>query len=621
MDFSKVQYVVDYIISTDESIVIPASVLSGYASLVRSLNAAGDLVPGSVNTATLDFIVLELSGAIKDYTGKKFRYIKGYAEAETFSRCPYVCDHYVANADATWLAYSRKKQLTVRTSDAVNTYTLESEPGCLVVKDGYLIALYPDTPFAEKYGINGATLTGPVYPDLSAYEQHIASAYARHKQSYYCSDNTMIQYAVTYLSNVRSIIQASYQLYQKGIFIANRPERGTGSQYTISCVDAMSLFDADRVDVLNTIGESTTAGALLTTLCTYANVALAEQTRLNENFIVTVPADIEAITGAELLRYLGEIMGCSWRINAEGKLESAWYTFTSTQLTLSDYQTFQYGTYEVAPIDRVTANSAYAEVFGGSGTGSNILNISDNNLIPATTKDELDAFCATLLTAVSGVPAYVPGTVSGYANPEIIPGHIISVQSEDLDYEKFCIVQTTENGFVETYEATGNESRVVDSISTLSSTSLKSTIQDTTEYPSDWKADIQAESNRITGAAGGNYKVIFSSEKPAGFYVLQDSEVSAEASKLWRFDSSGLSWLENGVDGPVTRQILTSDGYCNAGALSGIIESGSSSWNLSTGAAVLKNLTVGANNADLSNAKFQDVTINGTVYTILVKGA
>lgn len=341
MDYTNVKFIADYLVSTDGSIVIPSSVLTGYAMLTRSLNPSGDLVPGNVNTATLDFIVLELSGPIKSYTGKKFRYIKGYAEGETIERSRYVCDHYLASGDG-WIAYSRKKQLTVRTDTDMATYQLQKEPGCLVYRNGALTALYTEEPFAESYQVDGVTLTGPTVPVMTDYEKHIALAYARHGESYYCTERTMSQFSVIYLGNVRSIASTTYELHNKGVFIANRPERGTGGQYTISCVDHMSLFDADRMDVLNTITEGTTAGTLLQTLCNYANVPLAEQTRLNSGFKITAPADVKAITGTEILTWLGEIMGCSWRINVAGELESRWYKATATQFGMADYQSFSY---------------------------------------------------------------------------------------------------------------------------------------------------------------------------------------------------------------------------------------------------------------------------------------
>lgn len=602
MNYANVKYIMDLLESTDGVIAITPANISGFVSHTQSINSDGDIAPGAVNTSDISLTVLDIKSNASLYTGKEFRYRKGYAGDAQRTKLTVPASLYVPRDDLT--IYARGKQITVISGTESQTYATMETPGALVLKDDVLTVLYPVEPYAEKYSITGVTLIGPTVPDMSSYEHGIAEDYAREGESYVIGADTVITTEVLMITGTRYLDTLTYEMHDKGLFTADRPKRGTGGQFSITGYDRMTAFDADFLSVFDGVAtESITAAELLTKLCTAAGVPLAQQTRHNGSVKVAVPEDQESLTGTQILTWLGELMGCSWHINTAGELESIWFAAADTQLTMDDYVSFDYEAFFVAPVDKVMTGSAYAETTGFAGTGANTLVISENSLLPYTTEEDLQSYSQGILNIASVVPEYRPGTLSGYANPTIRPGDIISVESDDGGMESVCVTQMTETGFVLNITSSGNQRRETQNYGNLNNTILKKSIaelqQQVGSFPELWEKSIADTVAAITGAMGGTRVDLFKpgTTQPSGTAYLYDSEDIKTAKKLLVMNAGGIAFYNNGfnVDDPSSSVpafvVMDNQGRVNAAAiLVGILTAikiqsadGKSFWDLATG--------------------------------------
>lgn len=552
MNYTEVTRIIDYLESTDGLIAITPVNLSGFVAHTQSINAEGDIVPGSVNTADLSFTLLDIRGSVSSYQDREFIYRKGYALPASRERLAVPSSAYIKTDSLTVYTSANGRSLTVESGTESNTYSLTAEAGALYLNGNTLTVLYAGEPYAEQYTVSGATLSGPTAPDMLAYDKNIASEYAFQNASYVASGDTVTEFKVLTILNIRYLDTTVFEMHTKGIFKASRPTRGTGGQYTVTATDRMELFSADCISVLNS--SPATASDLLAATCTAVGVTLAQQDRYNADFAIVVPEDQESCTGQQILTWLGEIMGCSWHINAAGELESVWFAKKDVRLTRDDYTSFSYETFMVAPIDKVMTGSSYADVVGVGGTGGNVLLVDGNALIPYTLQDDLNTFSEGLLEHVATVPEYRPGTLSGYANADLAPGDVIQVDNDDDESEYVCITQMTENGFVITVTSSGNQRREVQNYTGTSLQVLKRSLdqlnQQVGEFPKRWSDDIEETINSITGAMGGTRVDLFNPDtgKPSGTAYLFDGDDIKTAKKLLVLNAGGIAYYENGFN-------------------------------------------------------------------------
>lgn len=553
MNYTDVTQVFDLLESTDGLIQITPVHLSGFVSRTSTINADGDIAPGAVNTADIQFSVLDIRGPVSSYTGREFVYRKGYAEAATREKMTTAADAYVTRDGVEYYIYGTT--LTATDGVTTSTYTVTKGAGSLVLRGAELIVLYPDEPYAQRFTVDGATLTdigAPLF--VYDYDKDIAAGYARQRVSYVVADDTVTAYHAFKMFNVRYLDTTVYEVHTVGYFTFDRPKRGTGGVYTVSASDRMTAFDSDYIDVLNSVTTGTTAQQLLESLCSAAGVELAVQDRYNADLVIVVPEDLESCTGTKMLTWLGELMGCSWRINAAGQLESVWFAKTAIRLTKDDYVSFSYEAYMVAPIDKVLTGSAYADVVGFAGTGANALVIDQNSLLPYTEQEELNQFSSGLLTQVATVPEYRPGTLSGYANPTINPGDVIYVDNDDDEMEPVCVTQVTESGFQLTITSSGNQRRDVQNFTSVSLQAVKRTVdqlrEQTGKFPDQWAQDIENTVKAITGAMGGTRVDLFNPDTglPSGTAYCLDGDGLSTAKNVLVINAGGIAFYDNGFD-------------------------------------------------------------------------
>lgn len=602
MNYTDVTRIIDYLESTDKLIVITPVNMSGFVSHTQSINADGDIAPGAVNTADISFTLLDVQGSVSTYQDREFIYRKGYALPPVRTKLAIPCVAYAESDTLTAYLSTTGRAVTVTDGADTNTYALDAEGSALFIDGDTLTILYADSPYAEQYSISGATLAGPTVPGMTAYEKNIASEYARQNVAYVASGDVVKEFKVTTILGTRYLDTTEFEMHTKGIFTASRPKRGTGGQFDVTATDRMEKFSADCMDVISGVNEDTTATQLLESTCAAVGVELARQDRYNADFKVVVSDDLKSCTGTQILEWLGEVMGCSWRINAAGALESCWFATKDVRLTRDDYISFSYEAFMVDPIDKVMTGSYYAEAAGYAGPGANTLIVSGNALIPYTSTDDLDSFSAGLLEQIGVVPEYRPGTLSGYANAEIYPGDVIQVENDDDEPEYVCITQMTENGFVLTITSSGNQRREAQNYSSATLSAIKKSVDDlkkeTGEFPARWEQAIKDTVDVITGGMGGTRVDLFNDAgKPSGTAYLFDGDSLDTAKKVLVMNAGGIAFYEDGfnADDPSASVpsyvVMNNKGQVNASAiLVGILTAiriqsadGKSFWDLDSG--------------------------------------
>lgn len=619
MNYTDVARIYEYLESTDGVIAITPFNMSGFVSHTQSINGSGDIVPGSVNTADISIDLLDIRGSVSSYQDREFIYRKGYALAPARERLTLAASAYVKTDTLTAYLSTNGKTLTVTDGTDTNQYPFAAEAAALAVEGDTLTVLFAAEPYVQQYTIAGATLTGPTTPDMLAYDKNIAAEYARQNASYWVSGDTLTEFKVSTILGTRYLDTTVFEMHTKGIFKASRPTRATGGQYNMAATDRMGLFSADCISVLNS--SPATAAGLLSATCAAVGVTPAQQDRYNADFAIVVPDDQESCTGEQILTWLGEIMGCSWHINAAGELESVWFAQKDVRLTRDDYVSFSYETFMVEPIDKVMTGSSYADVVGLGGTGANVLLIDGNALIPYTEQSDLNSFSEGLLAQVNTVPEYRPGTLSGYANAELAPGDVIQVDNDDDEPEYVCITQMTENGFVLNITSSGNQRREVQNYAGASLQVLKRTVaeinQQIGDFPEKWAEDIKATVDSITGAMGGTRVDLFNPDtgKPSGTAYLFDGDDIKTAKKLLVLNAGGIAYYENGfdIDDPSSSVpsyvVMNNQGQVNASSImTGTLDAlRVTVVNLSAGSIVsgIMHSTNGALTIDLDNASLK----------------
>lgn len=552
MNYTNVQHVMDIIESTDGILKILPPVLEGFVSHTSSINPDGDIEFGQVNTSDISFSVLSIRGSVNAYTGREVRYKKAYAEQSAQERLVTPCSVYLASSDI--LVWAEGSTLTVSAQGQSETYSMGETVGALTLDNGELSVLFPVEPYIKQYTVNGIKLTEKTVENVTQYEKDLAALYARRQESYVSANNSITAFGVFYVSGTRYLSTKVYEVHDKGVFVLNRPKRGTGGVFSITASDKMYLFEQDSMDAVKTIGENTTAAQLLSTLCRLRGVSLKPQTYINPNQVVRVSEDLETVTGTQLLQWLGEILGCSWRIDTAGQLEGVWYTESDTLLTKDDYVSFSYDTFTVDPVDKVLVGSAYAERTGLAGTGANALVVSGNTLLPLTEESALNTFAQSLLNRAKTIPEYRAGTLNGYANPTIQPGQVISVINDDDETDKVCVTQMQETGFVLNIVSSGNERRDAQSYMNVTLQSVKQAVADlekqTSEFPQQWEEAISETVKEITGGMGGTRVDLFDPDtgKPSGTAYLMDSADINTAKDVLVINAGGIAFYDNGFN-------------------------------------------------------------------------
>lgn len=220
-----------------------------------------------------------------------------------------------------------------------------------------------------------------------------------------------------------------------GVFIAEKPERPSANTLRITAYDRITRLDQDLTDWVNALtGWPYPLSDLAAMVCARCGVSLASAQIPNGSFLVQ-PFTAQAVTGRQLIQWIGQAAGRFCRANADGALEFAWYTPAPQSVGPGEGQVycFQGGLtaadYAVAPIDKVQLQASGQDVgviYPADSAGTNAYRITANPLLMGASKEALQPVAQALYTQLQGV-SYTPCDLRLPGNSAIQAGHILTV--------------------------------------------------------------------------------------------------------------------------------------------------------------------------------------------------
>lgn len=256
------------------------------------------------------------------------------------------------------------------------------------------------------------------------------------------------------------------QRYPVGRFILDKPTRATANTFSVTGYDRVSKLDKDLTAWLSGLaGWPYSLNAFAFEVCKACGVPFKEADVPNKDFQIQ-KFTRTAVTGRQLMRWLGEICCSFCRADREGYIEFAWYSNQEVEIMpTGDRYYFQNGltfeNYEVAKVDAVQIRLADSEngalwpyVEGATNsyiiTGNAILNRQINqSLLPY-----LDVIQNRLQSAT-----YTPCKVEIPASMDISAGDIIKITDKNGKSITTYVMTKTQSGQKDTLESTGSARR------------------------------------------------------------------------------------------------------------------------------------------------------------------
>ena len=361
-----------------------------------------------------------------------------------------------------------------------------------------------------------------------------------------------------------------------------------------------------------------TIKSIIEQMCMICAVPLATDltTLPGYDYVIDVMPEAQVeVTFRNMIQWCAGIMASNAWIDWNGALNFSWYNNSTNYVTTIENR-FNSDVYEnsiqitgVKFTDTDEDKTVYL-----AGTDTYALDLSGNGLIDATS-------AASVLNGVYEVVhnfAYRPFTATVVCAPYLWPmDRIVYADKEGDTYVTLITnINFTVNNST-TISATG-ETLQTNSYSNPGSFTQQqaSIIQKLRRVvASDLTEAVDNATNFITGADGGFVRFIYDENDSLTEIVIMDTDDISTATKVWRWNSGGLGYSENGYAGPYTLA-MTQDGSIVAD----FITSGTMSANIIR-AGILTDAE-GRNFWDLDNGIFRlagDATLDGRSVTKLIQ--
>lgn len=253
---------------------------------------------------------------------------------------------------------------------------------------------------------------------------------------------------------------------QVGIFIAEKPTRPTANTVKLTAYDRVIRLDRDLTDWLNTLtGWPYTLQSLAKMVCDACSLALRDSPLPNGACPVEKFTG-QAVTGRQLLRWIGELSGRFVRANADGSLEFAWYTPSETVLRPGGenyyFQNgFSYESYCTEAVEKVQIRQNEQDVgtvYPNISGEVNAYIITGNPLASANTSGARIGIAQTLYEQLNPV-RYTPCKLKLPSSAGVMPGQIVTVETAGGQMCSVYVMSRKSGGGVDTLECTGSRKR------------------------------------------------------------------------------------------------------------------------------------------------------------------
>lgn len=253
--------------------------------------------------------------------------------------------------------------------------------------------------------------------------------------------------------------------HRVGVFIAEKPQKSSAVTMKLTAYDRVSLLDRDMTDWLASLTDwPYTLQSFAAMVCAHCGVSLRVDQLPNGSY--PVQQFSAAVTGRQLIRWIGEVCGRFCRCTPEGELEFAWYSLNPQTVTPSDslyyYQGgLSYSDYTVAPIEKVQLRQSPEDVgtvYPHDAGAVNTYIITGNPLMTANSADSLIGIAQTLYEQLHEV-CYRPCKISMPAGFWVDAGDIVSVKDRNGAAVTMYVMTRKQSGNTDTLECTGSARR------------------------------------------------------------------------------------------------------------------------------------------------------------------
>ena len=256
---------------------------------------------------------------------------------------------------------------------------------------------------------------------------------------------------------------------QVGVFNLEKPTRPTANTMKITGFGRVAELDKDLTDWLNELCAQEEWEYTLTEFAAMVCTACGLNFKVTDvpNADFAVPRFTRAaVTGRQIMQWLGEICCRFCRADAEGNIEFAWYepsgkTITPTGELYYLQNNLTYEDYKVAKVEAVQlrlANSMDGALWPPAAEGVNSYIITDNAILNAQVTEDLLPYLQVIQTELAKIE-YTPCKVTIPARPDIHAGSIVGVVDKNGASMTALVMTKTQKGQQDTLECTGNSRR------------------------------------------------------------------------------------------------------------------------------------------------------------------
>lgn len=242
--------------------------------------------------------------------------------------------------------------------------------------------------------------------------------------------------------------------YPLGLFTLEAPTRPTPGRLRFTAYDRVTKLDKDLTAWLKGLdGWPYTALDFAKSVCEQCGVHLLNTDFANAGYLISPFSG--TYTGRQLMGYIAQLAGTFCHADADGSIYIEYYNDWGETLTAADcfLGGLSHADYAVEAVDAVQLR--LGETLCGS-EGENPYVISGNPLFCAVTEQTL----AALETIRERLPGgFVPCQLEISANPDIQPGHIITVTDREGFTFRTLVMEKVSYGHRDTLKAYGSRLR------------------------------------------------------------------------------------------------------------------------------------------------------------------
>lgn len=258
----------------------------------------------------------------------------------------------------------------------------------------------------------------------------------------------------------------SGQRYPVGRFILDKPTRASANTFSVTGYDRISKLDKDLSQWLAGLtGWPYSLNSFAFEVCRACGVPFKETDVPNKDFQIQ-QFTRTAVTGRQLMRWLGEICCSFCRVDREGNIEFSWYSNREIEIThTGNRYYFQNGltfeNYEVAKVDAVQlrlADSENGALWPTAAEGANSYIITGNAILNRQITDDLIPYLEVIKSRLQGA-TYTPCKVELPASMDIHAGDIVKITDANGKSITTFAMTKTQSGQKDTLESTGSARR------------------------------------------------------------------------------------------------------------------------------------------------------------------